>query len=231
MNKSDARRVAAAAALDLLPEVGIIGLGTGSAASLFIDGVAKAIASGKRLLGVPTSEQSRRLALHLKIPMLDDEGPWNIDLCVDGADEVSEDLDLIKGGGGCQLREKIVNQSSQKNVIIIDESKLSSRLGQRWHVPVEVIMFGHGATARLLRQYGEVTLRLQNSVPWKTDNGNLIYDVRVGPVHDPAQLDAELHQVPGVVETGLFVGRTDLLIVGSTSGVRLVERARSIQPV
>ncbi len=227
----DARRQAALAGVELLPDIGIVGLGTGATAAFFIEGVARALAQGKKLTGVATSEMSRKQALDLNIPLLQDDGPWDIDLCVDGADEVSDDLDLIKGGGGSHLREKIVNQSSRRNVIIVDESKLSPRLGQRWHVPVEVVMFGHGATARMLRQFGEVTLRLHNGAPWRTDNGNLLCDVKVGPVHDPAQLDAELHRVPGVVETGLFVGRTDLLIVGSTSGVRMVERARLVQPL
>jgi ribose 5-phosphate isomerase A len=231
MEFSEAKRQAANAALSLLPAVGTVGLGSGSTASIFIEGVAKAIGEGKKLRCVPTSGQSRALAQGLGIPLLDDIGPWNIDLCVDGADEVSENLDLIKGGGGCHLREKIVNKSSRFNVIIVDESKLSSRLGSRFVVPVEVAPFGHQATATHLRQFGIVTWRKKNGAPWLTDSGNLLYDINVGPIDSPGQLDSEVHQIPGVVETGLFVGRADLVIIGSVSGVRRRERARSLQPI
>ncbi len=218
-------------ALTLLPEVGVVGLGSGSTAALFIDGVAKALRAGKQFSCVATSEQSRRQALKLNIPLLENAGPWDIDLCVDGADEVSESLDLIKGGGGCHLREKIVNQSSQYNVIIVDESKLSTQLGQRSVVPVEVVVFGHAGTARWLSQYGEATLRLEDGEPWRTDTGNVIYDVRVGAIANPVKLDEDLHGIPGVVETGLFVARADLLIVGTASGVQRIEPTHSIRPL
>ncbi len=230
MDLSLAKRRAALEALNLLPEVGVIGLGTGSTASIFIDGVAEALRGGKNLTCVPTSQQSRRQALCLNIPLLDDVGPWNIDLCVDGADEVTEDLDLIKGGGGSHLREKIVNHSSKYNVIVVDESKLSLRLGQRSPVPVEVVMFGHAATAQLLRKHGDISLREKGNGPWLTDSGNVIYDLSLGAIRDPAQLDADLHRIPGVVETGLFVARADILIIGTASGVRRVQRPRSVQP-
>jgi ribose 5-phosphate isomerase A len=230
MDALSAKRRAALQALDLLPDVGVVGLGTGSTASLFISGVAKEIRAGKQLLCVPTSEQSRGQALDLEIPLLDDAGPWNIDLCVDGADEVTEDLDLVKGGGGSHLREKIVNHSSRINVIIVDESKLSARLGQRCPVPVEVVRFGHAATAQLLRRFGQVSLRETEGKPWLTDGGNFLYDLSVGAIGNPAQLDADLHGIPGVVETGLFIGRADVLIVGSATGVRRLDRPHLVQP-
>src|SRR5688500_12681845 len=112
MDANEAKRVAARAALEMLPETGVIGLGSGSTAKLFIDGVGELVAKGRKLVGVPTSQQSRAQAAALGIPLLDDAGPWAIDLCVDGADEVSSALDVIKGGGGCQTREKVVNFSS-----------------------------------------------------------------------------------------------------------------------
>ena len=226
-----AKRRAALAALDHLPEQAVLGLGSGSTASIFIDGVAEVLRAGKRFTCVATSEQSRRQALDLDIPLLEDLGPWNIDLCVDGADEVSEDLDLIKGGGGCHLREKIVNANSRYNIIIVDETKLSPRLGRRSPVPVEVVVFGHASTAYELRKYGRVTLREFDGKPWLTDGGNVIYDVSVGAIESPAQLDTDLHGIPGVVETGLFVARTDMLIVGSASGVRRVQSTRSVKPI
>jgi ribose 5-phosphate isomerase A len=226
-----AKRRAALAALDHLPEQAVLGLGSGSTASVFIDGVAEVMRAGKRFTCVATSEQSRRQALELNIPLLEDNGPWNIDLCVDGADEVSEDLDLIKGGGGCHLREKIVNASSRYNIIIVDESKLSPRLGRRSRIPVEVVVFGHASTAHKLRRYGPVTLREFDGKPWLTDGGNVIYDIAVDAIESPDQLDADIHTIPGVVETGLFVARTDMLIVGTESGVRRVKCPRSVKPI
>jgi len=224
MDELLARRRAADAAVELLPDSGIVGLGTGATTALFIEGVAHAIAQGKRLSGVATSVQSRNQALSLGIPMLDDVGPWEIALCVDGADEVSDELDLIKGGGGAHLREKIVNAASRVNVIIVDELKLSQRLGQRWPVPVEVATFGHVTTARHLAKWGEPVLRAKNGGPCLTDGGNYIYDVRTGVIDDPARLERELKMIPGVMETGLFVRRVDVLLVGSAAGVLRVDR-------
>lgn len=220
MAQEDAKRAAARTALAYVPESGIIGLGTGSTAKYFIEGVAELIHAGRRLVGVPTSEQSAALARSLGIPLASPDGPWDIDLCVDGADEVSAELDLIKGGGGAQTREKIVNAASRKNVIVIDASKLSARLGERWPVPVEVLAFGHRATASRLTQWGEVSLRHKDGQPWLTDAGNYLYDVRVGTIETPLRLDSEIRATPGVVETGLFCGRADVVLVAAPDGVR-----------
>src|SRR5262249_36670867 len=127
-----AKRTAARAALKELPESGIVGLGSGSTSRLFVEELAPLVRSGRRLVGVPTSESTRTLAASLGIPLLADEGPWAIDVNVDGADEVSDALDLIKGGGGAHAREKIVNYAAARNVVIVDGSKLSSRLGEKW---------------------------------------------------------------------------------------------------
>jgi ribose 5-phosphate isomerase A len=220
MDQNEAKRLAARAALDLLPSEGIIGLGSGSTAKLFIDAVAERVRGGARLVGVATSEASRSQAEQLGIPLLDDQGPWAIDVCVDGADEVSEALDLIKGGGGCQTREKIVNHAARINVVIVDDSKLSRLLGERWPVPIEVLAFAQRATAQALAQFGRVVQRQKQGAPWRTDSGNYIYDVHVGPIPDPRTLDAALHGVPGVVETGLFCGRAQRVIVAGTDGIR-----------
>lgn len=219
MDIQSAWRRAAQAAVDLLPDTGVIGLGTGRTTSLFIEGVARAIAEGKKLTGVATSIQSRNQAASLGIPMLEDVGPWDIALCVDGADEVDENLNLIKGGGGSHLREKIVNASTRINVIIVDEQKLSKRLGERWPVPVEVAPFGHASTARHLEQWGKPVLRMKNGSPWITDGGNLIYDVHVGVIENPAELEHSLSIMPGVMETGLFVNRAQIVLVGTANGV------------
>jgi ribose 5-phosphate isomerase A len=212
---------AALAAIRKLPERGLIGLGTGSTAEFFIERLSALIhQEGRDFVGVPTSDRSRTLAQSLGIPLLDEHGPWPIDVTVDGADEVSANLDVIKGGGACHLREKIINDSSRMNIIIVDESKLSRYLGMRSAVPVEVVRFGHGALAGKLRRFGEVSLRLHAGQPVTTDSGHLIYDLRAGEISDPRALDIELSQIPGVVETGLFVGRASLVIVAGADGTR-----------
>jgi ribose 5-phosphate isomerase A len=220
----EAKQRAARAALELLPESGVIGLGTGSTTRFFIEGVAELTRAGRRFVGVPTSQQSRALATQLGIPLLEDAGPWQIDLCVDGADEVSDALDLIKGGGAAHTREKIVNFSAKKNVIIVDASKLSRLLGEKRAVPVEVLVFGHLTTRAALERFGQPVLRLQGNVPVLTDSGNYIYDLAVAPLADPAGVDRALRQVPGVVETGLFCGRADWVIVAEAQGIRQLSR-------
>jgi ribose 5-phosphate isomerase A len=220
MTQDEAKLLAARAALVLLPESGLIGLGSGSTSRIFIDEVGKLVQSGRELVGVPTSNASRAQAIRLGIPLLDDEGPWDIAVAVDGADEVSRgSLDLIKGGGGAHAREKIVNYSARVNVIIVDESKLSDRLGEKWPVPVEVLTFGHKATVRALESIGRVTLRLKNGEAWMTDSGNFVYDVHTGPLENPLETERALRTIPGVVETGLFIRRADRVIVAGESGV------------
>jgi ribose 5-phosphate isomerase A len=219
-----AKRAAARAALEELPNEGTIGLGTGSTTRFFIDELGALVKSGRRYIGVPTSEASRRQASGLGIPLLEDEGPWTIDVCVDGADEVDEALDLIKGGGGAQTREKIVNYSAARNVIIVDDSKLSKRLGEKWPIPIEVLPFAHLSTRAHLSAHGTPVRREKDGAPVRTDSGNFIYDLRVAPIADVAALDATLHAIPGVVETGLFVRRADVVVVASPSGVRKLRR-------
>jgi ribose 5-phosphate isomerase A len=221
------KRLAARAALEELPRDGVVGLGSGSTSRLFVEELASAMRAtpGRKIVGVPTSESTRALAASLGIPLLDDVGPWAIDVNVDGADEVSESLDLIKGGGAAHAREKIVNYASRRNVIIVDESKLSKRLGDVWPVPVEVLGFAHGATRAHLERLGQPVLRVKEGAPVKTDAGNLIFDLKTGPIADPGALDRALRSIPGVVETGLFVGRADVVVVAGKSGVRRLVRA------
>jgi ribose 5-phosphate isomerase A len=221
----EAKKAAARAALAELPDEGVIGLGTGSTTRFFIDAVGEAVKAGKKYVGVPTSEASRKQATELGIPLLSDEGPWDIAVCVDGADEVDPNLDLVKGGGGAQTREKIVNYSARKNVIIVDGSKLSPRLGETWAVPVEVLPFAHMATRGHLAKHGAPALRhRQDGNVWYTDAGNIIYDVKCGPIADPRALDRALHDIPGVVETGLFIARADVVLVARESGVERLAR-------
>lgn len=215
----DAKRAAAEAAARLLPDEGVIGLGTGTTARFFIERVGALVAAGRRLVGVPTSQASRELAERAGIPLLPDEGPWRVDMCVDGADEVDDALCLIKGGGGALLREKIVNGAAAKNVIVVDRAKLSPRLGTRWAVPVEVTTFGHRAIAERLAAFGRPVLRARDGAPFVTDGGHYIYDLHCGVIDDASALECALDAVAGVVETGLFVGRTTTLLIADAHGV------------
>ena len=226
-SSEDMKRAAARAALDELPAAGIIGLGTGSTTRLFIDALGEVVRASKagRYVGVPTSEASRAQASALGIPLLGDDGPWDIAVTVDGADEVDESLHLIKGGGGAQTREKIVNYSSRRNVIIVDASKLSKRLGEKWAVPVEVLPFAHLATKEHLSRLGVATQRQKDGAPFRTDAGSFVYDVACGPIDDPQALDRAMRAIPGVVETGLFIARADVVLVAAATGIKRLARA------
>jgi ribose 5-phosphate isomerase A len=223
----DPKRAAARAALDELPAGGIIGLGSGSTAKLFVEELGVRVRAGLKVTGVPTSEATRAQAAGCGIPLLGDEGPWAIDVNVDGADEVSAALDLIKGGGAAHAREKIVNYASRKNVIIVDASKLSTRLGEKWPVPIEVLPFAHGATRAHLEALGRPRLRTRpDGTEVRTDARNLVYDLVTGPIEDPVSLDRALRAIPGVVETGLFVGRADVVIVAGADGTRRLRKGQ-----
>lgn len=225
MSSQDAaKRAAAEAALAYVPEKGVVGLGSGSTAKYFIDGVGRLVKEGRELIAVPTSEESRRQALALGIPLAPEDGPWDIDVTVDGADEVSAELDLIKGGGAAHTREKIVNEATRRNIIVVDESKISQRLGEKWPVPVEVLAFAHEATRQALSAHGAPILRKRDGHIVRTDSNNVIYDLSCGEIEAPADLDRKIRAIPGVVETGLFCGRADLVLVATATGVRELHR-------
>jgi len=224
MSSDEMKRSAARAALRHLPETGVLGLGTGSTTRWFIEAVGELVKAGRSFSCVPTSAASRSLAERCGIPLLDDSGPWQLDVCVDGADEVDEALDLIKGGGGAHTREKIVNHAARRNVIIVDETKLVQRLGQTRSVPVEVLPFGYKTTVQGLSRFGRVELRLDGGRFFSTDSGNYIADVATGPIADAKTLDQQLCALPGVVDTGLFIGCADVVIVAGPGGVRELTR-------
>ncbi|HEX3772803.1 MAG TPA: ribose-5-phosphate isomerase RpiA [Polyangiaceae bacterium] len=226
----DAKRAAAIAALDEIPAKGhgdvlVVGLGTGSTARLFVEELGARVKAGLKMVGVPTSEATRAQAKGLGIPLLDDEGPWDIDVTIDGADEVSDGLDLIKGGGAAHTREKVVNFASRRNVIIVDAGKMSPKLGVQWPVPTEVLPFAHGTTRAHLARLGNPVLRVRDGKPVKTDAGNLIFDLQAGTIDDPGALDRAMRAIPGVVETGLFVGRADVVLVAGAGGVKRLARS------
>ncbi len=224
------KRAAAEAAVRLVADGMTLGLGTGSTVAFVLEALARRIrAEGLRLAGVPSSERTAARAAELGIALADLDAVGALDLAIDGADEVEEaSLCLIKGHGGALLREKIVATAARRFVVVVDEGKLVARLGTRMSVPVEVVRFAHGATARRLeRLAGPAVLRAgPDGFPYVTDNGNFIYDVAAA-IPDPAALEREFDAVVGVVESGLFTHGVERAIVGAADGtVRTLERLK-----
>lgn len=207
----------------------VLGLGSGSTALFALRYLSALIRDGKLrgVAGVPTSVRVEQEAIRLEIPLVSLDDRPVIDLTIDGADEVDPDLNLIKGGGGALLREKIVAQASRREVIVIDESKLSPRLGTKWAVPVEIVPFGWSATARYLETIGALPKLRTNAdgAPYRTDQDNLILDCAFGPMANPSEIAAKIKARAGVVEHGLFLGLATEIIVASASGIRRITRA------
>ena len=232
LKTEDLKERAARAALDLVEDGMQLGLGTGSTAARFVKAVGERVAQGLRVLCVPSSEITRVQAEGLGIPLTTlDETP-RLDLTVDGADEIDDQLRLIKGGGGALLREKIVATASDRMVVIADDSKLVARLGTH-PLPVEVVSFGLLANMSLIEAiavetgcHGEIKLRPgTGDAPFVTDQGNLIVDCAFGAIPEPEVLAFALKRIPGVVEHGLFLGIVDLAIVAGSDGVKMLRRA------
>ena len=208
-----------------------LGIGTGSTAEEFVRLLAERVAAGLNVIGVPTSERTAALCRELGVPLATlDELP-ELDLTVDGADEVDAHLTLIKGGGGALLREKIVAAASARMIVIADESKWVKTLG-RFPLPVEVAPFGLGATQRAVEKAiaachaaGPLTLRRgKDGHPFVTDGGHLILDAALGRIDDPPALAHALADIPGVMEHGLFIGLAHMAIFAGPEGSRIVER-------
>lgn len=213
-------------------EVGmVVGLGHGSTAIHAVRRIAQMLQDRALtdILGVPCSAQIEEEARRLGIPLTTLEKHPVVDLTIDGADEVDPNLDLIKGGGGALLREKIVAQASQREIIVVDESKLSRALGTRWPVPVEVAPFGWGSQIAYLESLGAtVALREEaDATPFITDQGNMILDCNFGPISAPSRLAAKLNERAGIVEHGLFVGLATDVIVASADGISHLKRGES----
>jgi ribose 5-phosphate isomerase A len=219
------KRAAAETAVQLVTDGMVVGLGTGSTASFAVEALAQRHRQGLRFLGIPTSQQTAVLATALGIPLTSFTEHRKIDLTIDGADEVERGtLNLIKGLGGALLREKIVASASRRLVIIVDGAKLVHRLGTRVPVPVEIVPFGLEVIQAALG--AETRLRVATTgEPFVTDSGNWILDCAFGPIADPAGLEARIGRVVGVVESGLFIGRADLVFVADADGVHRLEVA------
>lgn len=225
----DAREMkikAAAAALEYVEDGMRLGIGTGSTAEEFVRLLAEKVAAGFRIEGVPTSERTARLCLELGVSLKSlDELP-ELDLTIDGADEVDGQLRLIKGGGGALLREKIVAAASKRMIVIADETKVVDVLGA-FKLPIEVNPFGQVATriavekvASRLGLSGEIAVRQSHDGAFLTDGGHLILDASFGRIPDADALAEELNAIPGVVEHGLFIGIASLAIIAGPQGAR-----------
>jgi len=215
------KKAAALKASEFVRDGMVVGLGTGSTAKHLLVALGEQVKAGMKLRGVPTSQETATLAKEVGIPLIDAENRWEIDVAIDGADQVDPHFNLIKGGGGALLKEKIVAASAKQFIVVVDHTKQVPVLGGSFPLPIEVIPFGWGSTAREIEALtkSRVVLRERNGAPFRTEAGNLIVDVHIDRISQPGELETALNLIPGVVETGLFVGRTNVLIVGAPQGV------------
>ncbi len=201
-------------AVDYIKDEMIVGLGTGTTAYWAIKKIAERVSNGLKIKSVPTSKETEKLALDLKIPLIDISKINKIDLTIDGADEVDNNKNLIKGGGGALLREKIIASITDFYIIIIDDSKKVNILG-RYPLPVEVTPFAFEITKNQLKSLGCSTkIRVNGGKPYITDNGNYIIDCQFEKIQKPEITTREINSIPGVVENGLFVNMTDIILIG-----------------
>jgi len=217
------KKAAALKAVEFVRDGMVVGLGTGSTAKHLVIALGEKVRAGMNLRGVPTSHETAALARQSGMVLIDTENRWDIDVAIDGADQVDPSFSLIKGGGGALLKEKIVAASAKQFIVLVDHTKRVGVLGGSFPLPIEIIPFGWGSTAREIEKLtsSAVVLRERNGAPFQTEAGNLIVDVHLTRIDQPRELETALNQIPGIVETGLFVGRTDLLIVGTPQGVEV----------
>jgi len=222
------KKEAGISSVDLVRPGMILGLGTGSTTRFALIEIAARLKDGrlKDIVGIPSSRETEKTARELGIPVISFDDKQEIDLTIDGADEVDPQLNLIKGGGGALLREKVLAQSSRRNVMIVDESKLSPALGTHFPVPVEVIPFAWKPVANFLRSLGaEPVLRMkEDGTPYTTDQINYIIDSKFGPIRDLDDLAQKLGQKAGIAEFGLFIGTASEVIVATSHGIRYQKR-------
>ena len=231
MSMDDLKRLAAARAVEQVRDGMKLGLGTGSTAKHFVELLGERVQAGLKVIGVPTSEATRAAAERCGVPLTTLEEVNRLDLTVDGADEIDPNLELIKGGGGALLREKIVAAASDRMIVIADESKWVQTLG-RFPLPIEVVPFGLGATRRAIEAVfaengvsGQMDIRkAKDGHAFVTDGGHWIVDARLGQIPDPPKLAESLNLIPGVVEHGLFIGLARTAVLAGPQGIRVVER-------
>jgi ribose 5-phosphate isomerase A len=221
-----AKRNAAARAVEAVENKMVLGLGSGSTASLAIELLGRRVAQGLEITGIPTSERTAVLAQKCGIPLTDFARHRRIDLTIDGADQIEEGtLNLIKGLGGALLREKIVAEASVRMLVVADHTKRVRQLGAATSLPVEIVPFGHELALEKLQALGcTVSLRRLDGKAFTSDGGNFIADCGFAAIPDAAALQAKLKRITGVVETGLFVGLASQAILGTDDGVTVLER-------
>jgi ribose 5-phosphate isomerase A len=229
LEQEDMKKIAAEKAVERIKDGMIIGLGTGSTVKYAIKKIGEMVKTGLKIEGIPTSLRTKKLAKEYGINLVDLNEYDEIDLTIDGADEVDSFLNLIKGGGGALTREKIIAYHSKKELIVVDETKIVKKLGAGTPLPVEVTKYGWNATKKSLEKLGcTVELRKIMDEVYITDNSNYILDCDFGKINEPEGLEKEINSIPGVVENGLFIGLVDEVIVGSKQGViKLEERCFS----
>lgn len=218
------KRAAAMRAVEYVRDGMVVGLGTGSTAMHMVRALGDKVRHGMNVQAVATSHDTARLARAEGIPLIETDDAWCLDLAIDGADQVDPQFNLIKGGGGALLKEKIVAASAKQFIVVVDHTKRVPHLGVSFPLPIEVVPFGWGSTARQIEEAtgGKTVLRERDGAMFLTEAGHLIVDAHVGKIEDPRDLEFRLNLIPGVVETGLFVGRTHLLIVGTDQGVQVL---------
>jgi len=226
MNQDELKLQVAKEAAKLIETGMVLGLGTGSTANLFLDELKKRIDSeGLEVTGVCTSEATKNKATELGIQILDINDVDEIDIDIDGADEVDSDMNLIKGGGGALTREKIVAYMSKQFVVITDDSKFNDKVLGNFAVPVEVMQFSWTQTLKKLKALGaNVSKRMNEDKPYVTDNNNFILDAKFEHIVKPAELEKIINNIPGVVENGIFrKDKVTKVLIGSAEGVRILE--------
>jgi ribose 5-phosphate isomerase A len=216
------KKAAALTAIGFVRDRMTVGLGTGSTARHVVIALGEKVRAGMRLKGVSTSRETAELARQQGITLIDQDSAWIIDVAIDGADQVDPGFNLIKGGGGALLKEKIIAASAKQFIVLVDHTKRVPVLGGTFPLPIEVVPFGWGSTAREIEALtkSRVVLRERNGAPFITESSNMIVDVQIDRIDQPRDLEIALNQIPGIVETGLFVDRTDILIVGTPQGVQ-----------
>ena len=218
---------AAEAAVKHVKEGMVVGLGSGSTASIAIKMIGEKVRDGMHIVGIPTSRDSEILGKSVGIKIGELKDHPQVDVTIDGADEVDPKLNLVKGLGGALVREKIVATATTMEIIVVDDSKLVEYICQKSPLPVEIVRFAHEATVRRLERFGCVPkLRMWDGALYVTDNGNYIADCKFDRIDNPAKMESDLNLVPGVVDNGLFVGLAHKVVVASDRGIRILEKKK-----
>ncbi len=221
--REELKRKAGEKAVEYIKDGMVVGLGTGSTVKYTILKLGELVKDGLNIIGIPTSIATEKLAKErgIKLGSIDDYQV--IDLTIDGADEVDKNLNLIKGGGGALLREKIIAHASKYEIIVVDESKVKDILGD-FPLPIEIVKFGYKRTMNVLSTLGcKPQLRVRNGKAYITDNGNYIVDCKFDKIENPAELERKIDEIPGVVEIGLFINMAKEVIIGKKEGIEIMK--------